>query len=60
MYVFSHLAKTNIKKDPIMLIVFDISGSMEELLTNEQQNVYSMFLERIKTTKIYKKIVADE
>jgi hypothetical protein len=43
-----------------MLIVFDISGSMEELLTNEQQNVYSGFLERIKTTKIYKKIVADE
>lgn len=43
-----------------MLIVFDISGSMEELLTNEQQNVYSGFLERIKTTKIYKKIVAEE
>jgi hypothetical protein len=43
-----------------MLIVFDVSGSMEELLTNEQQNVYSGFLERLKTTKIYKKIVAEE
>ena len=58
MYIWNYLAKANEKKDPILLIVFDISGSMEELLTNEQQNVYSMFLERIKTTKIYKKIVA--
>lgn len=43
-----------------MLIVFDISGSMQEVLTNEQQSIYSGFLERIKTTKIYKKIVAEE
>jgi hypothetical protein len=60
LYFCFNVAQNNQKKDPIMLIVFDISGSMEELLTNEQQNVYSGFLERIKTTKIYKKIVAEE
>lgn len=59
-YFCGDIVQNNQKKDPIMLIVFDISGSMEELLTNEQQNVYSGFLERIKTTKIYKKIVAEE
>jgi len=30
----AYSAQNNQKKDPIMLIVFDISGSMEELLTN--------------------------
>lgn len=47
------------KKDPILLIVFDVSGSMEEVLTNDQ-NSYSNLIERIKKTKIYQKIVAEE
>jgi hypothetical protein len=48
------------KKDPILLIVFDISGSMDELLTNNDQSAFSGFVEKIKKTKIYQKIVADE
>lgn len=33
-YDYGDIVQNNQKKDPIMLIVFDISGSMEELLTN--------------------------
>ena len=44
------------KKEPILLIVFDISGSMEEQLSNDQ----SSLVERVKKTKIYQKIVAEE
>ena len=44
------------KKDPILLIVFDISGSMDEVLANDQSS-YSSLVDRIKKTKIYQKIV---
>ena len=47
------------KKDPILLIVFDISGSMEEVLANDQSS-YSSLVDKIKKTKIYQKIVAME
>lgn len=46
------------KKDPILLVVFDISGSMDEVLPNEQHS-YTGLTEKIKNTKIYQKIVAD-
>ena len=47
------------KKEPILLIVFDISGSMEEILGNEYNNNTSL-MEKIKKTKIYQKIVESE
>lgn len=47
------------KKDPILLIVFDISGSMDEVLANDQ-NAYSTLVDKIRKTKIYQKIVAEE
>ena len=47
------------KKDPILLIVFDISGSMEEIVGDEHNN-YSSLVDRIKKTKIYQKIVNRE
>jgi hypothetical protein len=45
------------RKDPILLIVFDISGSMEEVVGDEHNN-YSSLVDRIKKTKIYQKIVS--
>lgn len=49
------------KKDPIILIVFDVSGSMEESIEDSSgKNANWQHLEKIKETKIYKKIVADE
>lgn len=47
------------KKDPILLVVFDISGSMDEVLSHDQ-STYSSLVDKIKKTKIYQKIVADE
>jgi hypothetical protein len=49
------------KKDPIILIVFDVSGSMEELIEDSSgKNSNWQHLDKIKETKIYKKIVAEE
>jgi hypothetical protein len=47
------------KKDPILLIVFDISGSMDEVLGNDQ-SAYSSLVDRIKKTKVYQRIVSEE
>lgn len=57
--VIERAAESTSKKDPILLIVFDISGSMDEVLANDQ-NSYSSLVDKIKKTKIYQKIVAEE
>ncbi len=57
--VIDRPALNNQKKDPILLIVFDISGSMDEVLANDQ-TAYSSLVDRIKKTKIYQKIVNEE